>query len=402
MSVAAYDLGIHFTDVAEDLHRLGAVTIVGYQRSGKSTLAEILAREARRRYPEIIHQNATAWLSGERQRIGDPAAHSSSIDGELTAALARLEREHGSCWVVDDAEVLLAYATDEFLQIIGRKILAGRFSVILIRNRFVREDMGWFSNREGLLHDRLPTFHLHPLVEEAALAAARAMFSGPAAEAQATWLVAISGGIPGLMNELAPYAPDDPLAPPSAGLRAHALRRRRDLGLDRPLRAALVAALGQGILPPRSMLSSAADTDLAALEIAGMVRPDYLDARDPFRGGFWRLVAPASENVGVPDDVVDAAVELEIVIGELGLRASFATALGLDDDAHADLADAFMRSLVCERSRPELVRPLGAIVAENLGRGPIAAALRRRTGDADTSGSGAELAARLLRSVGLP
>src|SRR4051794_20227508 len=101
MSIAPYDLGIHLDDVDRDLQSVGAVTIVGYERSGKSTLAEILAEEARGRYATVIHQNARTWLWGERQRIDDASANTASIDAELAAVVSKLEGDTASCWVVD-------------------------------------------------------------------------------------------------------------------------------------------------------------------------------------------------------------------------------------------------------------------------------------------------------------
>ena len=263
MSVATYDLGIHLQDVSPQLHEHGAVKIVGYERSGKSTLAEILVQELRQLQANVVHQNATAWLHGRSQ---DPSRQAASVDPELTEAIARLEEEHDSFWVVDDAEVLLAYASDGLLQSIGRKILSGRFSMILIRNRFVHEQAGWFNDRETALYAELPALRLAPLPTQAALRAARTYYRDVLADLQASWLVTMSGGIPGLMSELAPFAPAWADAPPDRQLLAHIMQRRQELNLKRPLRSALVRALGQRALPPRPMLSPAAQAEIGTLE----------------------------------------------------------------------------------------------------------------------------------------
>jgi hypothetical protein len=402
MSLSAYDLGIHLQDLSPHLDERGAVTIVGYERSGKSTLAEMLVHELRQRHATVVHQNATAWLQARAGSSEEPSIQMASVDPELAEAISRLEDERESCWVVDDAEVLLAYATDSLLRSIGRRIVSGRFSVILIRNRFVHEHTGWFHDREALLQADLPVLHLEPLSPPAALRAARSFYRGPSADVRASWLVTMSGGIPGLMSELAPFAPTWPDARPSSRLRAHAMRRRQELGLDRPLRRSLVRALEELVLPPWPMLSTAAWLELGALEIAGMVHPGYAQRSEPFRGEFWRLVSGGFEPVQLSDDVVNVGLELEIIVRELGLGGQLALALGLDEAVEGDLAHAFACALTCQRRAPELVRPLGSLLADNLGRAQIANVLRGRVGAVDTSSSTQELAARLLAVAGLP
>jgi hypothetical protein len=398
VSVATYDLGIHLQDVSPHLREHGAVKIVGYERSGKSTLAEILVRELRQLPANVVHQNATAWLPGRSQ---NPSRQAASVDPELTEAISRLEEEEDSFWVVDDAEVLLAYATDGLLQSIGRKILSGRFSMILIRNRFVYEHAGWFSDREAALYAELPALRLAPLPTPTALQAARTYYSGVLADLQASWLVTMSGGIPGLMSELVPFAPAWAGAPPGRGLLVHVTQRRQELDLERPLRSALVRALGRRALPPRPMLSPAAQAEIGTLEIAGMVHPRYAQRSDPFHGQFWHLVAGQIDPAPLPEDALNAGLELEIIIRELGLGAAFAAAIGLDKAEEGDLANAFACSLSSHQSAPELVRPLSLILADLLGTAYIAKILHSRTGAVDISASGQDLAAQLLMTVGL-
>jgi hypothetical protein len=400
MSPGTYDLGIHLEDISPFLLERGAVKIVGYERSGKSTLAETLVRELQELDTTVVHQNATAWL-GQASQLTESAGQAASVDPELAQAISRLEAAEDACWVVDDAEVLVAYATDDLLRSVGRKIMSGRFSVILIRNRFVQEHAGWFYGREALLYADLPTLFLEPLPGPAALRAAQAFYTGPSAEAQATWLVTMSGGIPGLMSELAPFAPAWVGAPPSRYLQAHAMRRREDLGLHQALRSALVRALQHRILPPGPMLSATAQAELGALEIAGLVHPRYAQRSDPFRGQFWRLVCGEAEPLPMPDDAVNAGVELEIIVRDLGVAAELAATIGLDEPDEGDLANAFACSLTCQRAVPGLVRPLAAILADNLGKAQIADVLDRRAAAPDLSASSHELAARLLTTMGL-
>jgi hypothetical protein len=132
-----------------------------------------------------------------------------------------------------------------------------------------------------------------------------------------------------------------------------------------------------------------------------MVHPNYAQRSEPFRGQFWHLVSGPVDAVHLPEDLVNASLELEIIITELGLGPELAAAVGLDEAVEGDLANAFACSLSCQRSAPELVRPLSLILAENLGKAYVANILHRRTGAADTSLSGQDLAAQLLTEVGL-
>lgn len=401
MSVATYDLGIRLEDVSSHLREYGAVKIVGYERSGKSTLAEILVQELRQLQTTVVHQNATTWILNRSERSEDPSRQVASVDPELTEAISLLEEEQDSCWVIDDAEVMLAYATDGLLQSIGRKILSGRFSMVLIRNRFVYEYAGWFNDREASLYADVPVLWLEPLPALAALQAARTYYSGTFADAQATWLVAMSGGIPGLMSELALFAPAWAGAPPGDQLQGHVIRRRQELDLERPLRSALVRALGQRTLPPSPMLSPAAQAEIGALEIAGMVHPRYAQRSEPFCGQFWQLVAGQANPAPLPEAIVNAGLELEIIIRDLGLGGQVAAAVGLEETVEGDLANAFACSLSCQQTVPELIRPLNIILADNLGKAYIAKILLGRTGAADTSLNSQDLAARLIAAVGL-
>ena len=299
MSVAAYDLGIHLQDVWPYLRSRGAVKIVGYQRSGKSTLAEVLQYELLQIHATVVHNDATKWLHGRTDRSEEPSPQAATVDPELAEAISGLEQEQDACWVVDDAEVLLAYATDNLLRNIGQKIMSGRFSMILIRNRFVHEHAGWFNDRESLLHADLPTLQLRPLPQPAALQAARASYHGPSADSQAAWLVTMSGGIPGLMSDLAPFAPAWANAERTGQLLAYAMRRRQELRLERPLRSALIRALKQRVLPPWAMLSPKAAVELRTLEISGMVNPRYAQRSEPFCGEFWHLQRLKGQHLGL-------------------------------------------------------------------------------------------------------
>ncbi|MGD8590201.1 MAG: hypothetical protein PVG22_15355 [Chromatiales bacterium] len=378
------------------------VKIVGFRRSGKSTLSETLRAELESHLDIVLMQNAATWL---RDRPGfEPAprgAHS-SVDEELSDAFTLLEQGGDACWIVDDAEVLLAHATEGMLRNISLKISAGAFSLVLIRNRFVLEQSGWFRARESLIKPAIPKLSLEPFDPGTAFEFARSLCHGHFADLEAHWMVKMSGGIPGLISELSRYAPESVTWGPSEALKGLARQKRRNLRLDAPLRMRLLRALQQRILPPSAMLAQEPRAELGELMVSGMVRQDYTFQDEPFRGDFWSLVADAdNKETRIPDTVADIALNLEMTIRKLDLAQDFLLALGLDPNCGVgDLALAFARGLVCQTVEPALVRPLEEILVETLGTFQIAEMLQHRGITASPTMSGPGLAALLLENGG--
>jgi hypothetical protein len=394
-----YDLGIHADDLIDSLQMTGAASIIGYVGAGKSTLSEVLAGELTDRYSAVFHQEATLWLRSTSASLAD-APLEISVDPEVAGAIARLEQTRSSCWIVDDAEVLLAYATEDLLDSIRRKVAAGLFSAVLVRNRFVHEGTGWFRDREELLGVRQPGLKLVPLSGDHAIEVARAYYPGPEGAGRADWLVRLSGGIPRLMADLQPFAPVPPNVDVARGLLAYANRRRQELSLDRPLRKRLIEALGNRILPPPALLTTAAADELGVLLLAGMVHPDYTFRATPYRGDFWNLIAPVPPSVSVPTEAIAGALELAEIVRELGLSEALADALSLGEGGADRLSEVFSRIMACTVLAPGLSRPIEDVLAEYLGRQHIIRILKRRFDHVDDSLNRTELAAVLVAGAG--
>jgi hypothetical protein len=397
MTIPAYDLEIHVSDVMPRLSSGGMVRIIGYERSGKTTLSEILARELGRSYRHVLLQNATTWLWARPAVDLTHADAQASIDPELPEAVARLERCDRSCWIVDDADIMLAYGSPGFLQSISRKVAERRFDLILIRNRFIQESAGWFREREAYLSPSIPRLIMKPLEGEAALSAARTLCHGLSAPAQVQWLVEMSGGIPGLMSDLSRYAE----AAVTSGSTARVLRLAHEHGtrlrIADPQRQMIIKALAQLALPPPTMLTEGTQAQLAALMLAGMVHRDYAFRETPFCGRYWELVVGReATGVPIPTRLADKALRLEITMRASGLADQFCTALDLDSAREGDLAHMFALSLFCETHAPALARPLRQILAEVLGAFHLSDILRQRNIRVEKPANALSLAARLL------
>ena len=150
MKLLEYDLGIHADNLIAAMSNRGVVKIVGFTRSGKSTLSEILKRELKEKGNLVLLQNAKRWLLNVDNAKPD-LSNSASVDPEIAASINHIEKNNINYWIIDDAEIFLAYASINILEIISRKIQSRLFNLVLVRNRFVFENAGWFSSREDLI-----------------------------------------------------------------------------------------------------------------------------------------------------------------------------------------------------------------------------------------------------------
>ena len=396
-----FDVGVSVSDVSAHLAVSPIVSIVGFRRSGKSTLAETLARELRAAHHTLITQTASAWCSA---RDRSATASDASVDPEIVSAMDRLERTPGaSCWIVDDAEVLFAYASDQVLASLGDRLGRRQFSLILIRNRFVLEAEGWFRQKQSIVAPDGPTLEMRPLKQRDALQAATAMFDGISRLQQAEWLATMSGGVPGLMSELLPYTPAWPPEDPDPPLLRFAQRRREQLELNKPLRSSLLRALLARVVPPAALLSAAARRELGSLLIAGMVSPDYAAGGDPFQGNFWHLVARGTTGPVSPDPLLavmqDTALELESFIAKAEMVDDVAEAVGVSPARDGALALAISSSLYCERTASALVQPLAPVLAQILGRYGLLRVYKANGLTPPAGASPAELANHLITAA---
>jgi hypothetical protein len=402
MTISAYDLGIHARDLEPHLRQAGMVKIIGYERGGKTTLSEILTDELAPLYQNILLQNASAWLHARLATGSAPGTGEPSIDPELTEAVVRLEKHGRSCWIIDDADVMLAYASPGLLQSISRRVAEGAFALVLIRNRFIQEATGWFHSREALLSPSMPRLFLTPLAGDAAAAAAWS-YGHVTATAQVEWLVQTSGGIPGLMSDLAPFAEAAVTDGATEDVRRLAREHRTRLRVTDPPRQAVIRALRQTALPPPAMLAPQARADLAVLMVAGMVPGDYAFRPQPLCGTFWDLVVDeAVRPAPLKIRLMDRALRLELSLRDLGLADELAAALDVSPAKEADLAHAFALCLQCEQATPELAQPLKHILGETLGVLRLAELLRRRGVPLAPQASPADLAGLLLEAEDSP
>jgi hypothetical protein len=362
--LSAIDIGITGADVSTLLETSPIVSIVGFQRCGKSALAENLERDLRVDDRSVFMQNATSWV---RTTMASETGVGACVDPEIVNAMEELQRTpNRNCWIIDDAEVMFAYATDRVLASVREGLREGRFSVVLIRNRFVLEGQGWFHEREATLFTDIPTLTMEPLPESSALAVATAMFQeGVARREQGRWLAKMSGGVPGLMTDLYRYTPIWPPQEPDSALLDYAERKHHELDLGRPLRRILIRSLAERVLPPSALLSEPARRELGVLLLSGMVSPNYMNARDPFNGEFWRLVARV-ESEPIANPFVDTALNLESMFRKAAVVDMVESQLGATQEA--DIALAFANSLYCNAHFPVLVRPLAQFLRERLGR----------------------------------
>lgn len=362
------DVGVTSGQVAAILEASPIVSVVGFQGSGKSKLAETLREDL----PGNVRiQTASAWVprSVSGATLGD-----ATVDPEIVQSMHELERVDGkNCWIVDDAEVMFTYATDPMLASLGDWLRRRRASLVLVRNRFVLEGEGWFHQRQSVLSHNIPTLTMSSAVDQAAVAVATEKFDGPARLQQGEWLASMSGGIPGLMSDLYRYTPEWPTESPHPALLAFARTKWEELELHKPTRQLLVAALHENLLPPLPLLADEARRELGVLMLAGMVSARYAASGNPFNGEFWRMVArldaqrvPAS--VRPLDAHRDTAANLELMFGQAGFLDDVREGCGVDGSDDGDLAAALTASFHASAHHPQLVRPLEAVLVGILGR----------------------------------
>ncbi len=356
------------------------VCVVGFHGSGKSTLAENLNDELRAAGRFVIHQNASSWIRYTHPRPASSGDEDATVDPEILFAVERLEHAgRGGVWIVDDAEVMLAYATEEILHTLRGRLRRCGVSLVLIRNRFVSEGGGWFQRRQSAIAVDIPALLMRPMRPQEASEVASAMFDGPARIQQGTWLAVMSGGIPGLMSELYRYTPPWPPDDPSPQLRRFALQKSEELGLQKPLRQLLFRAMRSQVLPPMELLSEAARPEIGILLLSGMASPEYGLAAHPFNGEFWHLLAQGGDGeYSIPDSLQDLALNVEIMVRAAGPIEALNIECGVAADGVGALARALAAAFYCQERFPKLVRPLDHFFGETLGKYGLAQILRAR------------------------
>lgn len=393
------------------LHADARVVVVrGCRRVGKSHLATALTRALS---PEDCQLSCVAAWLPRSTSIGGGTSASAAVAREVTAALRRIRDLHLAWWVIDDAELLVEHASDDAATRIGEAVRYHGLRVVAIRNRYVREEAGFFAAREAALLPQAESMDLGPLPPEFAAALFRGWLGSELdADAGADWLAAWSGGIPGLYQDLASARPrwatlDEPPDPPG-GLPAFAERWAESAGIGSGSRPLVARALLDSDLPPAGLLDSEASDALGHLVAVGCVSPDYAmrPASDCAQGRWWRLLL---ERIAAPPerrmDGVAAALSQDALIdvAELAFRAGQGEAVceasGVAPDP-VDLALALLKVTRWHQVAGHLGPPLEEVLGRLLGRVALSRILRLAGVRFDSSEAAAAMVGRLLLGVG--
>lgn len=370
MGVQIYKFDITAERVADQLQHSAVLSIVGFRRSGKSTLAEALCDGLGKFEYSVILQDASVWLQSKSGSFLKESKTQYSVDPEIFGTLERFEKILGNCcWIVDNAEVLLTYASEGVLRSIGKKLQNFEFSMILIRNRFVLEEKGWFQQRLSLIARDILQMNMRPVGEKDSIQIATSMFRSHSRNLQGKWLAKMSGGVLGLMSDLFRYTPEWPSEEITPRLEQLSIKKRQDLKLEKPVRQMILTALEKRILPPPNFLAKKAKTEVGVLIHVGMVTADYIVKERPYNGEFWELVS--GQNLSpelIPNNFNNIGLNLEIMIREAGLFDKFGHDYGIDNWGEGVLAQAFANTLYCQEKYPALVDSLDIFLGENFGK----------------------------------
>lgn len=357
-----------------DLDRTSSsAVIVGARLSGKSTLAHNLS-------PRAV--SVRRWL----QTRADPrTAVAEQVDHWLDRGFDR--------WVVDDAELLLELAPEGSLARIASAERTGA-TVQLVRNllvhptgRAARMERRYFGH---LMHRSIP-----PFAGEVGLELAQGHFPHRQDQtARAEWLLAWSGGSPGLMFQLSPYVPGifpHPSQEPDA-LGPLCSEWAAQWGLTSPARLSMAAAVLEDAVPPMALLG---ERERAAL---GFYRAIGALGNEGITGHFWRAVLSHSRSAypALPEADQDLALNLAQTMEEAGLAIHVARLLGLKP---MDVAGAFERFIRWLATRGQSAR-LPSALADLLGEAGLLALLEAKAVEPPPDARPLDLALTLLRTCG--
>ena len=344
------------------------ILAVGCRRSGKSALAPTL-QEA---LPKAVWLAAGSLLKVQTRNIESSLAN---VDAEIEAVIALAP----PLWIVDDAEILIAYASDLALAQLALAVANGDLRVVLIRNRYLLESDGWFARRERSLTRHLQRVDLLPLQGRDALAAA-AHYTANATESERgwrnDWLVEWSGGLHGLMFDLAPVAPTEAdITRPPRGFDRLAEKFGRELRLDQGRRVRVLQLAQVGCLPPVTVLHEETAADVGYLCAAGVLAPHYFGRAitKAFQGRLWlevvrRLVPPPSETMNARN--CQTALALSVAAEQAGLVADLCRGIGYED-AEIGLPAMIECWLNCCDIEPRACKSVPQYLADILGRAGI-------------------------------
>jgi ABC-type oligopeptide transport system ATPase subunit len=353
--------------IIKNLNNDNMVEVVGFHLCGKSTLSETLHEQIKISKSNVLLQNAQKWIHSAGHQFSEDTQL--NIDTEIKAALNQLSSNSG-CWIIDDAEIMLAHASERIISHIDEMLRKKKIHVVLIRNRFVSETQGWFHDRKALLNPCLPGIEMKVLDADKTYDICTSFFYDERNRYQRSeWLTAWSGGIPGLIYELYRFTPEwphndtlpDQMQPYIQQVSQHYL-------LHYKTRSTIISALFMGLLPPRRMLSDDANIEIGYLILIGMISSD-LNEGYKFQGKFWEHVARSivAPNPITQQNFDEQGLGLELLINSSGLGPGLCDDLDLSYE-EGRLAEAFSQQIFCSLYLPELVISVSDFLIESLGR----------------------------------
>jgi hypothetical protein len=395
-----FDLGISINKITSYLEEQSVLMIVGYKRSGKSTLSEILEQHLTQIGYNVLLQNAKSWLANQSSAQTYDVHNQSCIDPELVAVFERFEKSTSKgCWIVDDAEILFAYASQGMLARLGERLKEGKFHLIAIRNRFIFEDFGWFNRRQKMISSTILTETMVPLETEERINAVSLIFHGNGSSYQVSWLSRMSGGIPGFISELYPYVPEIETQSISEKLKGFILKEQLELNLTKTTRTLLLNALSKKVLPPVAFLTYNAKAELGTLILKGMVSEFYSERENPFNGEFWELVIEQKYSPYlIPVKYYDLGLDLEIIIRNANFIDSFSEEYSFDSSKECVLGQILANCFYCEETYPSLVVSIESLFTEFFGKHGLIKLLRSAGISADITEITQDLYRKLIKT----
>jgi hypothetical protein len=369
MESNTYNIGISAENALKILSENPTLMIVGYQGSGKSTLAESFDMDFTKKGYNVKLSCAKTWLLDNKE-YSIPNETRSRIDPEIIAIISYFEQSSKKgIWIVDDAEILLAYASQNMLINLSEKVRSNNINIIAIRNYFINEDSGWFYKKQSLLSQKIIFKYMQPLDIESTLVECKLLFRSKTNLIPSTWLSKMSGGVPGLIGELYQYTPEWEEDNVSAKLKKFIKKKQFELDVEKPTRRLLATALAKKILPPKTFLSQNIRAELGALIIKGAVSPSYMENEFPFNGKIWEIVLGVKvDPLCLPDIFINVGLNFEILLRETDFLIPFSNKINLNPNIEGLVAQSVASSLYCEKYFPELVCSINSFLIDFFGK----------------------------------
>jgi len=384
--------------IISNIDNHNTIEVVGFHLCGKSTLSETLYEQMNVSTSSVLLQSAQKWIHSNAHQVTED--NRLSVNSEIETVINRLLENNGY-WIIDDAEIMLAHASEKIILRIEEMVRKKKIQIILIRNRFVLENQGWFHDRRSLLNIDLPAIEMKAFDINKAYEVSTTFFSDNNCHQRSEWLAAWSGGIPGLMYELYHFTPEWPHIDSFPNhMKQYIHQVSHNYLLHDKTRTNVIKALCMGLLPPRRMLSDDANIEIGYLMLIGMISSDLSEGYQ-FQGKFWEHVAfSISPKLQMTKNSFEnQGLELEILFNSSGFGPGLCEDLDLENE-EGRLAEAFAQHLFCLIYLPELVISIVDFLVEALGRVGLRVLLSQ-IDKVEKSLSAKKLSEKLLLQLGI-